>query len=225
MSLPPVTTTEGLWDGIEDIYRAILAHPFLAGLTDGTLGRDVFRYYVTQDAHYLRDYARALSVCAGRAPREDDVAMFSEHSAGAIAVERALHGSFFAEFGMTPEDIDATPVAPTNQAYISYLLASVHSGSFAEAVGAVLPCYWIYWEVGKHLLKSGSPDPLYQRWIDTYGGEEFGDIVQAVLDVTDRIGGELGDAELARVRDRFVTTSRYEWMFWDAAWRQESWPI
>ena len=26
-----------LWDSISDIYGAILAHPFLTGLTDGTL--------------------------------------------------------------------------------------------------------------------------------------------------------------------------------------------
>jgi thiaminase (transcriptional activator TenA) len=219
------STTDGLWRAIEEIYDAILAHPFLAGLTDGTLDREVFRFYVIQDAHYLRDYARALSVCAARAPDEDDVAMFNQHAAGAIAVERALHGGFFADFGMTPEDIDATPVTPTNRAYTSYLLASVYSGSFAEAVGAVLPCYWIYWEVGKHLQKSGSPDPLYQRWIDTYGGEEFGDVVQAVLALTDRIGTDLSAGELQKVRNRFVTTSRYEWMFWDAAWRREASPV
>jgi thiaminase/transcriptional activator TenA len=23
----------------------------------------------------------------------------------------------------------------------------------------------------------------------------------------------------------FATASRYEWMFWDAAWRQETWPV
>ena len=78
--------------------------------------------------------------------------------------------------------------APANLAYVSYLLAATSTGSYAEGVGAVLPCYWIYWEVGKELVRRGSPDPRYQKWIDTYGGEEFGDVVRAVIDVTDETG-------------------------------------
>ena len=224
MPTPPALT-QRLWGSIAGLYGQILAHPFLAGLADGSLDQERFRFYVVQDAHYLRDYARALSVCGARAPAEDDVAMFNQHAAGAIAVERELHGSFLADFGLTPAEVEATPMAPTNQAYTSYLLASVYAGSFAEAVAAVLPCYWIYAEVGGQLVERGSPDPLYRRWIDTYGGEEFAAVVGAVRDLTDRVGAGLGDAELARVHQRFVTTSRYEWMFWDAAWRQERWPV
>ncbi|MDP8972351.1 MAG: hypothetical protein M3N45_04060 [Actinomycetota bacterium] len=40
-------------------------------------------------------------------------------------------------------------------------------------LGAVLPCYWIYWEVGQTLLEHGSPNPYYRKWIDTCGGEEL----------------------------------------------------
>jgi thiaminase/transcriptional activator TenA len=223
LTSPPLT--QRLWSSIAGLYGQILAHPFLAGLADGSLDQERFRFYVVQDALYLRDYARALSVCGARAPAEDDVAMFNQHAAGAIAVDRELHGSFLADFGLTPAEVEATPMAPTNQAYTSYLLASVYAGSFAEAVAAVLPCYWIYAEVGGQLVERGSPDPLYRRWIDTYGGEEFAAVVGAVRDLTDRVGAGLGDAELARVHQRFVTTSRYEWMFWDAAWRQERWPV
>jgi thiaminase (transcriptional activator TenA) len=224
MPTPPALTRR-LWESIAGLYDQILAHPFLAGLADGSLDQKAFRYYVVQDALYLRDYARALSVCAARAPTEDDVAMFNQHAAEAIAVERQLHASFLADFGLTAAEVEAMPMSPTNRAYTSYLLASVYGGSFAEALAAVLPCYWIYAEVGGRLLERGSPDPLYQRWIDTYGGEEFAAVVRAVRDLTDRVGADLGDAELARVFERFATTSRYEWMFWDAAWRQEHWPV
>jgi thiaminase (transcriptional activator TenA) len=223
--LTPPALTHRLWDSIAGVYGQIVAHPFVVGLGDGTLDRNAFRFYVVQDALYLRDYARALSVCGARAPAEDDVAMFNQHAAGALAVERELHASFLADFGLTAADVDATPMAPANQAYTSYLLASVYGGSFAEALTAVLPCYWIYAEVGAHLVKRGSPDLLYQRWIDTYGGEEFAALFQAVRDLTDRVGADLGEAELTRVFQRFATTSRYEWMFWDAAWRQEGWPV
>lgn len=219
------TTTEILWSDIEDIYEAILAHPFITGLTDGTLPRESFRHYIVQDAHYLRGYAKALSVCAAKAPSEDITVMFAEHASGAIAAERDLHAALMGEMGDTREAAAREPVAPTTQAYVSYLLATTLSGSFPEAVAAVLPCYWIYARVGEELLTRGSPDPLYARWIGTYGGDEFQRIVEAVLSVTNRIGETVSSEELAKMRHHFTTTSRYEWMFWDAGWRRETWPI
>ena len=53
--------TDELWRGITDVYDAILAHPFLGGLADGSLPPDSFAFYVVQDALYLREYARALA--------------------------------------------------------------------------------------------------------------------------------------------------------------------
>ena len=214
-----------LWADITDIYDAILAHPFLAGLADGSLPQAAFSFYVVQDALYLRSYANALAAIAGRAPDTAATEMFARHAADVIAVESTLHGTLLADLGIDPAVADRAQPAPTTLAYTSYLLATVHGGSYAEGVGAVLPCYWIYWEVGKELLRRGSPEPRYQRWIDMYGGEEFGEVVQSVLDVTDRLGPELAPAERARVHRHFRTTSRYEWMFWDMGYREESWPV
>ena len=222
---PSGSFSQELWSGIGATYRAILEHPFITGLTDGSLERAAFEFYVVQDAHYLREYDRALSVAAAQAPAEEDMAMFNEHAAGAIAVERSLHEGFFADFGLTEEDVASTPMAPTNLSYTSYLVATAYGGSFPEVLGAVLPCYWIYGEVGKALLERGSPDPLYRRWIETYGGEEFAEVVSAVLALTDRLGPELSPADRTKVARHFATTSRYEWMFWDMGYRRERWPI
>jgi thiaminase/transcriptional activator TenA len=217
--------TRDLWDSIAPIYAAILRHPFLGGLTDGSLSRDRFRFYAVQDALYLREFARALSLAAARAPEDDWIVMFDEHAAGALRVERALHESFFKEFGLTPADVASTPLAPTNLAYTSYLLAVAYGRPFHEAVAALLPCYWIYWEVGKHLERAGSPDPLYSRWIGTYASDDFGAVVRAVLEATDAMAGRIGLAEREAMRRHFVTTSRYEWMFWDMGDRCEAWPV
>ena len=89
----------------------------------------------------------------------------------------------------------------------------------------MLPCYWIYASVGEALLAESSPDPLYARWIAMYGGEEFRAVVEAAVRVMDRVAEELGPAERARVVEHHRTTSRYEWMFWDGAWRRERWPV
>ena len=217
--------TSELWQGIGDIYRGILVHPFLTGLSDGSLPHGTFAFYVIQDALYLRQYAHALAAVASRAPDAAGTEMFARHAANAVAVEQALHESLLTDLGIDPAAASAAKPAPTNLAYTSYLLAAIYGGSYADGIGAVLPCYWIYWEVGKELQRRGSPDPRYQRWIDTYGGEEFGAAVRAVLAVTDELGPVLAPRERERVHQHFRVTSRYEWMFWDMGYRKQTWPI
>jgi len=178
-----------------------------------------------QDAHYLRYYAQCLSLAAAKAPHDDWLVTFNDHAKNAILVERSLHEGFFKEFGLTPEQVYATPLAPTCVAYTHYLLAVCYARPFHEALGAILPCYWIYWEVGKELEKHGSPNPLYQRWIDTYASEEFGGVVREVLTMTDSVAETLTDAQREAMQAHFVMTSRYEWMFWDMGYRQEQWAV
>jgi thiaminase (transcriptional activator TenA) len=225
MGVGAMSITRELWTAMAPIYATILRHPFVAGLTDGSLPRDCFRFYAVQDALYLREFARALSLAAARAPEDDWIVMFNEHAAGALRVERMLHEGFFKEFGLTPADVAATPMAPTNVAYTSYLLAVAYGAPYHEALAALLPCYWIYWEVGKTLERATSPDPLYARWIATYASSEFGAVVQAVLAATDAMAERLQPPERDAMRRHVLTTTRYEWMFWDMGWRQESWPV
>ncbi len=217
--------TSGLWKSIEAIYDGILRHPFVRGLGDGSLDRDCFRFYVLQDSLYLREFGRALAVAAARAPEDDWIVMFAEHAANAVKVERMLHEGFFRQWGLTPREVSATPPAPTNLAYTSYLLAVAYGGKFHEAIAALLPCYWIYWEVGKTLEQKGSPEPLFQRWIATYASAEFGTVVSGVLEAAETTAAGLSDQQRDAMRRHFVTTSRYEWMFWDMAYRRESWPV
>ena len=217
-----MSLTDALWSDIESIYAEILEHPFVRGLTDGTLPRAAFRHFVEQDSLYLRDYARALALCGARAPQSSALQAFVEDAVGALAAEQEMLAGFGAELGEEPL---GQLVLPTTRAYTSHLLAAAYGGSYAEAVGAVLPCYWIYARVGAHLLEKSSPDPLYARWIAAYGDESFQSVVRRVLELTDALGAEVSPAERDRMRERFVTSSRYEWMFWDAAWQGERWPV
>lgn len=215
--------TGRLWAEAAGTYAAILEHPFLAGLADGSLDSDAFAHYLVQDAYYLHDFARALTVVASKAPTHAGVGMFARHAAGTVEVELALHESLLSELGI--QNIDAMPVAPTTRAYTSYLSATAYGGTFADGLAAVLPCYWVYAEVGTELVNRGSPDPRYRRWIGTYAGDGYQTIAAEVLALADDVGQTLGAAEEARARAHFATTVRYEWMFWDAAWRREVWPV
>jgi thiaminase (transcriptional activator TenA) len=127
--------------------------------------------------------------------------------------------------GLSPTDVQAAGAGPTTIAYTSYLLSVCATGTFAEAVAAVLPCYWVYRDVGRELLARSSPDPLYAQWIASYGSPELDAVVESVLAVTDGLGDDLGPSERTRCHEHFAVTTRYEWMFWDAAHRQLTWPV
>ena len=223
------TTTAGftmeLWAGATPIFEAILEHPFLQGVTDGSLPEERFRFYVKQDSLYLREYARCLALASAKAPTSSWCEMFAAHAQSALNVERSLHEAYFADWGLSPADLEATPTTPTTTAYTSYLLRVAGTGTFEELIGAILPCYWIYWEVGKRLIVRGSPNAVYQRWIDAYASEQFASAVQRVLDAADRSMVDLPESRLALIRHHYQTASRYEWMFWDAAFRLERWPV
>jgi len=224
-ALAGATLRDDLWSVMEPVHKQILEHPFVRGLTDGSLPMACFAHYVRQDSHYLRDYARALALVAAKAPNESTTAMFAAHAHQAIEVEASLHAGFAEELAPQYPDAFGQPVGPTTLAYTSYVLRVCSQGDFAQGLAAVLPCYWIYAEVGNALLATSSPQPLYARWIETYGGEEFSTVVAAVLDVVDRVGASIGAAQLNLMREHVLTTSKYEWMFWDAGWRREVWPI
>jgi thiaminase/transcriptional activator TenA len=226
MTLPRRSGFTGeLWAAAESVYQSILRHPFLTGLSDGSLDVQAFRFYIVEDAYYLTEFARTLSLLASRAPKDEWIVTFDRDAIGSLEAERALHESYFKDFGLSGEELRARPPAPTTLAYTSYLLATACTRPFEEGLSAVLPCYWIYAEVGKALGRRGSSNALYQRWIDNYGSEAYDATVQAVLAIMDELARDVSPALRARMVRQFVTTSRYEWMFWDMGYRQEGWPV
>ena len=217
--------TESLWVSIEDIYGKILKHPFIQRLIDGSLDEEAFRFYVIQDALYLRDYARGLALLGAKAPHDHWLMMFVEHARDVIVVERALHESFFKDWQLSEEDVNSTPMAPTNLLYTSYLLRIVYERPFPEVLGCFLPCYWIYWEVGKELEKRGSPKELFRRWIQAYSSEQYGSVVRQVLEVMDQVAQGAGEGDLKRIRNHFIMTSKLEYLFWDMGFQKQAWGI
>ena len=217
--------TGRLWAEIEPVYDAILDHPFIKGLATGELSVDSFVQFISQDTHYLQDYVRTLLTLAAKAPDFGATKMLTTHAAAAAAAETGLHAELMTDLGRDPAELLAFDARPTTRAYTSFLVATVFSGSFADGLAAIVPCFWIYAEVGRHLTRAGSPNPVYQRWIDSYSSDDYQREVLLALDLTDRIGLDLGPEAEAAARQHFRTAARYEWMFWDAAYRQEAWPV
>lgn len=212
--------TDELWEEIAPIKKAIYQGQFVRGLGDGSLSQDKFNYYMVQDALYLAAYAKALAGLATFAHDPDDLVFWAEASANSIKVERELHASHVDVMAA------ATP-SPTCRAYSDFLAAQLASGEYGIAVAAVLPCFWIYQVVGTELLDTAGDleKHPYGDWIGMYANPVFAEETKIVRGIVDRVAEGVVELQRQRMRDAFVQASRYEWMFWDAAWRMETWPI
>jgi thiaminase (transcriptional activator TenA) len=161
------------WERNAAIYETLRTMPFNAQLASGSLSEARFKHYITQDAHYLIGFGRALTLAAAKAPDADRIVQFAKSAEGALVVERALHGSFFKQYGITAQVFAQTPLSPACHHYVCYLLATAYAEPYEVLLGALLPCFWIYAEVGRDIHARAAPANPYQAWIDTYAGEEF----------------------------------------------------
>jgi thiaminase (transcriptional activator TenA) len=217
--------TEELWNSISGIYTKILSHPFLLGLTDGSLDEKSFQHYAVQDALYLKDFGRGLAILGTRALDDEEFLTFCNHGANAILVERTLHDSFFKNWGLSSEKVYVTEKSPNCLLYTSYLIQVASTRPYFESLGAFIPCYQIYHEVGKELIKKGSPNPLYQKWIDTYASEEFEKVVKQVLEIMEKISLNLTDSQKEEVKKNYILTSKMEYLFWEMGYTKQIWEI
>ena len=217
--------SERAWAETSALYRRTLDLPFNCELAAGTLSKERFQFYMTQDALYLTQYARALAVVSAKAPDIDAMQFFAKAAETALVVERALHGGFFEKFGVDPNVAAAAEPSPTCYGYTNFLLATALQGGYAELVAAVLPCFWIYWEAGNHIAGIAQPDNPYRAWIDTYSDPGFGEAVKTAIAIADRAAVSASAEEQRAMLDRFKRSAQFEWMFWDSAYRREAWPV
>jgi thiaminase/transcriptional activator TenA len=214
--------TGSLWESIAPIYSAILDQPFIDELTRGTLSRERFVFYMKQDALYLRDFSRALALTGVRAEEPGHLQAMLDFARNAAAVEITLHETYLHEFGTT---IDVEQ-SPSCFAYTKHLLATATTAPFSEAAAALLPCFWIYQQVGTEIFERGraglSTNP-YARWIEQYSGEAFAASAARAIALVESVAQRAPAHELEGMRRAFVLSSRLEWMFWESAYRLEPW--
>jgi thiaminase/transcriptional activator TenA len=218
--------SDAAWQHTAKLMAAMTDLPFNRELADGTLARQRFRFYLVQDARYLVGFARALAAAATRADDADDIAFFADAARELIVVERALHDGYFQRFGMTADDQAAIETSPTCLAYTSYLLATAQTGGYAELIAALLPCFWVYQHVGTEIMTAARPgaDHPYLAWLDTYADDEFAAAVRRCRDAVDRAAARADERTVERMLAAFTRATEYEWLFWDSAYRMETWP-
>jgi thiaminase/transcriptional activator TenA len=207
------------------IWQASFDHPFVRGIAEGTLPLECFRHYLLNDAYYLSQFARVQALGAAKANDLFTSGRMAVHVQGTYNAELALHEKFAKQLGITDEEREAFTPAPTSYAYTSHLIRAAYTGHIGDVIAAILPCYWLYYEIGERLQGFTPKEPIYREWIAAYGGEWFRELVQEQIDRLDEIAGKVSAEDRDRMKRHFMISSRYELMFWEMAYTLETWPV
>jgi thiaminase/transcriptional activator TenA len=209
----------------DPIWEAQHRHPFVRGIGDGSLELERFKHWVRQDYRFLIDYCRLFALAAARAPDLATMTRFADLLRATLVTEMELHRGYAAEFGISAEELASESADPATRGYVDFLLRTAALGDYLELVAALTPCMWGFAEIGQRLASRPRPsDRRYAAWIDMYAAPEFDELARWCRDLLDRLGSGAAPEARQRAEAAFVTSSRYELRFWEAAYRREGWP-
>ena len=181
---------------------------FVRQLRSGELEQQVFLWYLGQDALYLKGYAEVMLRTAELAPNLEERTFWQERAQGAIVVESALHR---ARIGA------AEPEASTvTLGYLNHLNSVAEGGNYAETVAAVLPCFWLYADIGERMLEHNHEAHEYRDWLSTYSDPEFARLTTLVIGLTNRVARESSSAVRQRMARAFRISLEHERDFFAA---------
>jgi hydroxymethylpyrimidine/phosphomethylpyrimidine kinase len=205
--------TAALWEASTPLATAIAGSGFVRALVDGGLSTEAFTFYLAQDALYLGRYARALSALAARSTDAGAQVLWARAAEGCLTVESALHRDWLSARGSA-----ATAPGPVTSAYTDFLLATALGEDRAVGAAAVLPCFWLYAQVGATLPEVPADHP-YAAWLATYRDPAF---VTATRDALAQVERELAAASPAVRADAaraYLAACRHELEFFEQALR------
>ena len=208
--------TQEAWTEASGIYADIIGHPFILELADGTLSPERFKRYIAQDELYLGNYGRQMYAFADMIEDPSQKKMFSDFAKAGLEGEKAMHQLMIARFGV---DTSASPSRVTAE-YNAHTEAAIRTGCKEIAFASLLPCIWIYNEVGKHIrnkaVTEGNP---YCEWIEEYGNEDFSAAVEQVLSLIDCYAAGTDEVTRSEMTRQFCEGTSFEYEFWDYAYR------
>ncbi|MFB9073182.1 bifunctional hydroxymethylpyrimidine kinase/phosphomethylpyrimidine kinase [Citricoccus parietis] len=209
--------TAALWAAGEETTAAIADSDFVRALVDGSLPKHAFGFYLTQDALYLNGYARALAALAARSTDPAAQVYWSQAATGALTEEAELHRGWL---GRNSEPAPTPAPSPVTAAYTDFLLATALGEDRAVGVAAVLPCFWLYAQVGAALPAVPADHP-YAAWLDTYRDPGFVTATEQALAQLESEMAAASPAVRATATRAYLTACRHELEFFDQALRIE----
>lgn len=211
----PDSFSRRLWEDSAGVREQIFALDFIGQLERGTLAREQFNYYLSQDALYLEGYARTLNTISSLATTEADRAFWADAAENCVNVEAELHRDWLGDDGAAPS------CGPVTGGYLQFLESAAGTGDYAEAVAAAVPCFWLYAHVGealhgRYLQQADAHAHPYRAWLKTYADPDFRAATDRAVRIMDFAAAAAGHQQQGRIRQAFETAVGWELKFFDA---------
>ncbi|RPI27104.1 MAG: hypothetical protein EHM61_09615 [Acidobacteria bacterium] len=206
-----LSNTQALWDKMLD-------HEFLRQTATGEIPFDVFANWLRQDYLFVREAIPFIAVVLSRGP--DSVRPGLAAAIPALESELELFQRIAGEKGIQLSG----EMTPTCHAYVQYMIATAHAGSFEEAL-TLLYCaekaYFDCWSFVRRTLTGASP---WREFVDRWSNESFAGWIKWLEEEIDKLLQQASETGRQRMAETFRLTTRYEYLFWEMALRGESWP-
>ncbi|MEX5298187.1 bifunctional hydroxymethylpyrimidine kinase/phosphomethylpyrimidine kinase [Kocuria sp. CPCC 205292] len=213
----PERFSDELWEASAAVRREIEELEFVRRLGDGRLEPDRFLAYLDQDLQYLDGYSRALALLAARAPDEEQRLFFAAGAVSCTETEAQLHRARLQHAG---DGGARDEPAEVTRRYTTFLLAATAAEPYPVGLAAVLPCYWVYADVGRHLgelAAAGGPgEHPYADWLATYADEGFQEATRTARRLLDDAAREAPAEVRERMREVFLEACALERDFFAA---------
>ena len=210
------------------VVEAEVQTPHLREIVAGTLPIEKFKFQARQNYTYLIEYAKAWAVGLAKCPDFETMEIWAELVRETIEHEIPFYRTYWREkLGLSLEDLDGTVMSAIKRSYTSHELARSWEGDLAEQATALLPCAFVYWEMGKNLKeKCRLPaDHLYREWIQFYTTGWYQEVCTKMILLIDRLVGGKTARELARIEEIYALGCNYEYLSWDMYYRMATWPF
>lgn len=215
--------SEELREATKRNWELSLNHPFVTGIANGDLPLATFKNYIMQDIYYLRHYGKVHAFAAAHADDFHISASLAEKAKNTAEAELTVHKEHAEILNITKEEIDNFKPAPTAYAYTSHLYRAALSGSLGQIVAAMLPCYWLYADIGIKYKDAKPEEKIYQNWLNTYASDWFQDSTREMIDLVDALAEKAGKEEREKMKEQFIIAKEYELAFWEMSYTFETW--
>jgi len=215
--------SEELKETTKHSWELSLNHPFVQGIVNGDLPLETFKNYIMQDIYYLKHYGKVHAFAAAQADDFHVSASLAEKAKNTAEAELTVHKEHAEILKITDEEVKNFKPAPTAYAYTSHLYRAALSGNLAQIVAAMLPCYWLYADIGTTYKDAKPGKKIYQNWLNMYASDWFQESTQEMIDLLDQLADKSSETEKEKIKEQFIIAKEYELAFWEMSYTFETW--
>lgn len=215
--------SEVLYSSVQEIWDSYYEHPFVKGIGTGELEIEKFRYYMIQDYLYLLEYSKVFALGVVKAKDENTMRIFAELVNSTLNSETNIHKDYMRRLNILKEEIDNAKASLENTSYTNYMLWVSQNEGLLQLTVTVLSCSWSYKMIADKLseIPGSTEHEFYGEWIRGYISPEYNKANNKIINLVDRLGENCSKEEIENLKTIFINCSRYEYMFWDMAYKNQ----